>query len=297
MVAPSLRQEASAEPDAAGILLGMLGASNDACWCMEFGEPVDLSAPEREIVRQVFENSPRWRFCNPAMARLYLLPGDERFEERPVHEIFPRNRQNEDFVRRLIEHGFELDAAPALDTRYDKVQIHVENDVRADLVEGRLMRMYGVVRDVDKHRRREDVLRRRLESATALLDSLPHPFVAVDAHGVVVACNPAAEALFGAGASAGAAAETLAGLELRHALELALETGDVDVLVAATTAPAAVGQASPDAVDVRGTHGGVWRCSVTLHRAGEGGRLLVFVEAAAARPTPDGAAVRRGAAA
>ena len=291
MVAPLVHEVRAAEPDAAGILLGMLGASNDACWCMEFGEPVDLSAPEREVVRQVFDNSPRWRFCNPAMARLYLLPGDERFESRPVREIFPRNRQNEDFVRQLIEHGFELDAAPALDTRYDGIQIHVENDVRADIAGGRLVRIYGVVRDVDKHRRRESLLRRRLEAATALLDALPHPFMAVDDNGVVVACNPAAETLLGA------SDRTLAGLELCHALEPALAPADAAALVGAATGGFPEAGAPPIAFDVGLAAGGAWRCTVAGHGACKGGALLVFAETSVAGSTTAGSAARRGAAA
>ncbi|MCB1311972.1 MAG: PAS domain-containing protein, partial [Sedimentitalea sp.] len=119
---------------------------------MEFGLPVDLSAPGHEIVRQVFENDPFWRLANPAMSRLYLLEPAAEFTARPTSEIFPRNAQNEEFVRRLIENGFEMDAAPALDRRYDGVEIYVENDVRAHIRDGQLLRMFGIVRDVGKHR-------------------------------------------------------------------------------------------------------------------------------------------------
>ena len=156
-----------------GVLAGILDASSDACWCMEFTGPVDLTAPDHEVVRQVFLNDPRWRFCNAAMARLYLLPPDRVFDDQPVSDIFPRNRQNEEFVLNLISNGFEVDAAPALDRRYDGVQIYVENDVRAHIEDGRLIRMFGVVRDVGKHRHREEALKAERDVALAMLAAQP----------------------------------------------------------------------------------------------------------------------------
>ncbi|WP_163268493.1 PAS domain-containing protein [Chelativorans alearense] len=181
----------------AEILEGIIAASNDACWCMEFGEPVDLTAPDHEIVRQVFENDPHWRFTNPAMARLYLLDPGVDFKSRPTSEIFPRNAQNEEFVLRLIANGFEVDAAPALDTRYDGKQIYVENDVRAHIREGLLLRIFGIVRDVGKHRIREERMLAELNEALDILTALPNGVVAFDDNREVVAANPAACRLLG----------------------------------------------------------------------------------------------------
>ncbi|ABD55995.1 PAS domain-containing protein [Jannaschia sp. CCS1] len=175
------------------VLAGILAASTDACWCMEFGEPVDLTAPEHEIVRQVFENDPRWRFSNAAMSRLYLLDSGEDLEARPTSEIFPRNDQNEEFILALIANGFEIDAAPALDTRYDGVEIYVENDVRAHVVNGKLLRMFGIVRDVGKQRHREERVLADLEQARTILAALPQLIIACNDAGRITAVNPAAE--------------------------------------------------------------------------------------------------------
>ena len=179
------------------ILAEVIAASSDACWCMDFGTPVDLTAPDHEVVRQVFENDPFWRFANPAMAQLYLLPAGETLVHRPVREIFPRNRQNEDFVLNLLANGFEVDAAPALDQRYDGVEIYVENDVRAHVENGRLLRMFGIVRDVGKNRRREMDLERRLDAALALLSVVDAPLIALGAEGRIEALNLTAAARLG----------------------------------------------------------------------------------------------------
>ncbi len=178
------------------ILKGMVDASADACWCMEFDQPVDLEGPDREVTRQIFENGPRWRFCNRAMARLYRLPPHLDLSDRPVHEIFPRNRQNEEFIENLLRSGFQVDAAPALDSRYDGVQMHVENDVRAHIENGKLIRMYGVVRDVSKRRWRENDLKGKLQLVEWMMGAIPDALIAFDDFLLITAANPAAAKLF-----------------------------------------------------------------------------------------------------
>lgn len=179
------------------ILSEILNASSDACWCMEFSTPVDLTAPDREVIRQVFENDPYWSFVNPAMARLYLLEPGVDFTTKPVSDIFPRNKQNEQFIQDLIDNGFEMDAGPALDTRYDGVQIYVENDVRAHIEGGCLVRMFGIVRDVGKHRHRQELIQGELNEALEILIALPVGAIAFDDAGDVIAANPAAARILG----------------------------------------------------------------------------------------------------
>lgn len=174
----------------------ILEASNDAGWCMEWTEPVDLSAPEQEIIRQVFENGPRWRFCNGAMARLYRTPEGEDFNARPVHEIFPRTRENEEFVRELIRADFDVNGSPSRDLRYDGVFIEVENDVRGHIRGNLLYRMWGTVRDVSKYARRTAVLSDQIGMLETVLEAMPDAFLVLDSDGQVIHANLAAEELF-----------------------------------------------------------------------------------------------------
>jgi PAS domain-containing protein len=188
--------EVAALAEANEVLSGIIATSADAGWCMEWTDPVDLSAPEHEIVRQVFENGPRWRFCNEAMARLYRTPPGADFNSRPVAETFPRTPENEDFIRRLIRADFDMNGSPSRDRRYDGVFIEVENDVRGHIRGNRLFRMWGTVRDVSKHVRRETLLKDEIAFLQAVLAALPDPVLVVDRHGMVIHVNMAAEALF-----------------------------------------------------------------------------------------------------
>lgn len=178
------------------VLSGIVAASADAGWCMEWVDPVDLSAPEHEIVRQVFENGPRWRFCNEAMARLYRTPPGTDFNDRPVAETFPRTPENEDFIRRLIRADFDMNGSPSRDLRYDGLFIDVENDVRGHIRGNRLFRMWGTVRDVSKHIRRETELRDEIAFLQVVLAALPDPVLVLHSEGTMVFANMAAEALF-----------------------------------------------------------------------------------------------------
>lgn len=187
--------DVAALAEANEVLSGIVAASADAGWCMEWADPVDLSAPEQEIVRQVFENGPRWRFCNDAMAQLYQAPAGD-FNARLVAEIFPRTAENEDFIRRLIRADFDLNASPSRDLRYDGVFIDVENDVRGHIRGNRLFRMWGTVRNVSKHVRRENALKGEIVFLQGVLAALPDPVLVLDRSGRVVFANMAAEALF-----------------------------------------------------------------------------------------------------
>ena len=177
------------------ILSSILAASDDAGWCMEWREPLDLSAPEQEIVRQVFENGPRWRFCNDAMARLYRTPEGEDFNLRPVHETFQRSPENETFVRSLIRANFDVNGAPSRDLRYDGMYIEVENDVRGHIRGNRLYRMWGTVRDVSKHARRAAGLREEIDTLRSIIEAVPDAVLVVDRDGIILRINLAAEEL------------------------------------------------------------------------------------------------------
>lgn len=178
-------------------LRSIVSTSRDALWCIEFAEPVDLTAPPAEAIRQVFENVSYWRLCNKAMARLYRLPENLDFNEQHVRAAFPRNPENEAFVQQLIEHDFNIDGAPSLDRRYDGLAVYVENDVRGHLENGLLRRMWGAARDLSEQKRKELDLASRLDATIEVLSAVPDPILVIGPEGVLEAGNPAIEWRFG----------------------------------------------------------------------------------------------------
>ncbi len=228
-----IREELEQSERELRILRGFVTATRDACWCIEFTEPVDLGASEEEIVRQVFENECYWRLCNEAMARLYRLPEGLDFNQEHVRFVFPRNPENEAFIRQLNEARFHLDGAPSLDQRYDGAAMFAENDVRAEIREGYLLRMWGTVRDISRQKERERQLTQRADRMAGVLSASPDPILVCDGDGILEAANPALEWLFGW------SVDEVLGRPLRQILDLEADWAEV------------VANARPGASDLR----------------------------------------------
>jgi PAS domain S-box-containing protein len=195
------------------ILSQMIGAATEACWCIEFLEPVDTSLAEEEIVDHIFANQSRWRACNEEMARLYRVPEGLDFNTQPVSRYFPDTEVNRQMVRDLVRANYRLDHAVAVDRRHDGSEMLVENDFRAAVKDGLLIRLWGTTRDIGPHRRREQQLSDRLDSMLDILSATPDPILVISEEGTVLAANPAAES------SWGRAAEQVLGRPLQDFVE------------------------------------------------------------------------------
>lgn len=179
------------------ILSQMIGAATEACWCIEFLEPVDTSLAEDEIVDRIFANQSRWRACNEAMARLYRVPESLDFNMQPVSHYFPDNEVNRQMVRKLVRANYRLDHAAAVDRRHDGSEMLVENDFRAAIKDGLLIRLWGTTRDIGPHKKREQQLSDRADTMLDILSATPDPILVISGDGIVLAANPAAETAWG----------------------------------------------------------------------------------------------------
>jgi PAS domain-containing protein len=183
------------------VLRGFIETSSEPMWGIEFDEPVDLRGTEDDIVRQVFTNECHWIFCNAALHRLYGLPEGADMRDKPVASHFPRNAQNESFVRHLARTDFEVDRSLTVDLKHDGTATYVENNVRGHIESGRLHRMWGTLRDVTAMRLEHEQIVRQGELVHRVLAALPVAVVVVDRDARITGVNPAAEALLGAGAA------------------------------------------------------------------------------------------------
>lgn len=179
------------------ILSQMIGAATEACWCIEFLEPIDTSLSEEEIVGQVFTSQSRWRACNEAMAKLYRVPEGLDFNTQPVSRYFPDTEVNRNMIRELVRANYRLDHAAAVDRRHDGSEIVVENDFRAGIKDGLLVRLWGTTRDIGPYRQREQQLSDRADSMLDILSATPDPIIVISDEGTVMAANPATEVAWG----------------------------------------------------------------------------------------------------
>lgn len=178
------------------LLRDLIETASEAMWCIEFSEPIDLAAGTQEIVRQVFTNECRWLMCNKAMARLYVPEGVD-FEKQAVSLYFQRSAANEAFVGQIIESGFCIDNALSVDVRHDGSTIYVENTVRAHIHDGRLVRLWGTVRDVTGYRQAQNRLQQQIENVHDVLGAIPYALLVIDRRRTLLGVNPAFESNFG----------------------------------------------------------------------------------------------------
>jgi len=187
------------------VMSQMLQSAKVAYWCIEFAEAVDIHNSPDEIVRQVFENDSHWRLCNRAMADVYEMPSDVDFNQQPVRLYWPRSPANEEFVRRLIEADFSVDCALSVDRRHDGSPAYVENDVRATIINGQLLRMWGSIRDVSQELRMQHDAEQRIDALRRVFDAVPDAVLVIDEHLQPQWRNAAFEDTFGISHGAGIA--------------------------------------------------------------------------------------------
>lgn len=195
------------------ILSQMIGAATEACWCIEFLEPVDTALAEEEIIGRIFSNQSRWRACNEAMARLYRVPEGLDFNTQPVARYFPETDINRQMIRDLVRSNYRLDHAAAVDRRHDGSEMMVENDFRAAIKDGLLVRLWGTTRDIGPYKQREQQLSDRADTMLDILSATPDPILVIAEDGTVLAANPATEAAWGR------SAEQILGRPVQHFVE------------------------------------------------------------------------------
>lgn len=196
------------------LLESFAALSSEAMWCIEFSEPVDLSTEDDEIVRQVFENDCHWLKCNRSMARLYNLPSGLDLNKQPVAQYFARNAENEAFIRQIIGANFVIDDALSIDYRHDGAAFYVENNVRADIQDGYLLRLWGTMRDITDFRKANNRLMEAADDVSSILSAVPDAIVVINRSRQVVALNPAFENL------SGWSAQQLLGSDIKSVLDL-----------------------------------------------------------------------------
>jgi PAS domain S-box-containing protein len=175
----------------------LVDLSRDALWCIEYVEPVVVGTDKEAIIDQIFANECYWAACNSAMNVLYDLPKELDLTRQPVQLYFARSLENEAFIRQIVDADFWIDGVLSTDQRHDGTKVHVANDVRADIKDGLLYRLYGTATDITTlHEHRAQLLRREHE-LNNLLNAVAEPILIVDRQGVLGTATIAFEEALG----------------------------------------------------------------------------------------------------
>lgn len=173
------------------LLRNIVSDATEAHWAIVFIEPVDVTQPREEVIRQIFENQSVWRMCNRAMAALYELPDDIDFNTQSVRLYWPRSAPNERFVGQIIDSNYAIDNAFSIDHRHDGTPLYLRNDVRAEIGDGFLLRLWGNCRDITEQTEAATTSAEQVDSMLRVFDVLPEPLIVMARSGRVVCRNRA----------------------------------------------------------------------------------------------------------
>lgn len=194
----------SANPDAfeqiaqsVSILSKIVSNAVEAIWCIEFLTPVDLDTSDDQIVDQFFENPCRWLICNQAVLRLYGVPEDVDILSQPVSRYFSRSAANVRYVRNLIKSDYWIDSALSIDLRHDGKPLYVENSVRSEIVENKLLKFWGTMHNVTESRTSQRMHRMERRSLESAFSSIPVMIIVLSSDGKIAEMNPACELTLG----------------------------------------------------------------------------------------------------
>jgi PAS domain-containing protein len=109
-----------------------------------------------------------------------------------------------------VETNFCVDGALSVDRRHDGSPAYVENDVRAAIHNGRLLRMWGSIRDVSRELRMQHDAEQRIDSLRRVFDAVPDAVLVIDDQTQPQWRNAAFESAFGITQGAGIAARVVA---------------------------------------------------------------------------------------
>ncbi|WP_334174537.1 PAS domain-containing protein [Pseudoxanthobacter sp.] len=179
------------------LLRNIVSDATEAHWGIVFIEPVDVTQPREEVIRQVFENQSVWQMCNRAMAALYDLPDEIDFNTQSVRLYWPRSEANERFVGQIIDSNYAIDSALSIDHRHDGTPLYLRNDVRAEISDGFLLRLWGNCRDITEQTEAASSSADRVESMQRVFDAIPDPVVVMARSGRLVCRNRAFADEFG----------------------------------------------------------------------------------------------------
>jgi PAS domain S-box-containing protein len=171
--------------------------STEGIWCVEVERPIHVDLPEDEQIRQMYRHA--WLAeCNDAMARMYGMTSAGQIRGARLGDLLVEtDPHNIDFLKAFIRSGYRLRDAESHELDRAGRPRYFLNNFLGVVEDGRLLRAWGVQRDVTEARRMQEDLRQSEERSRRLVDLLPDA-VFIHTDGKFDYLNDAAVRLLGA---------------------------------------------------------------------------------------------------
>ncbi|TWT76791.1 Sensor protein FixL [Planctomycetes bacterium CA13] len=153
----------------------LLANTSELLWCIEFDEPVSLDLAEMEQVERLF--NARVVECNEAFARSYGATTQEALNWH-VEDFIPRSLSTSvPFLLEAVRSRFRMEDLETIEQSTEgKTKVFI-NSFMGTIEDGRVLRVWGMCRDVTETREIEKQIRLR----QAAIESTHDGFVIADA--------------------------------------------------------------------------------------------------------------------
>src|SRR2546428_111063 len=171
--------------------------STEGICCVEVERPIHVELPEDEQIRRMFRHA-YLAECNDAMARMYGMTSAAQARGSRLGDFLVQtDPHNLDFLKAFIRSGYRLRDAESHELGTAGRPRYFLNNFLGVVDKGRLLRAWGVRRDVTEARRMQEDLRQSEERSRQLVEFLPDA-VFIHTDGKCVYANNAAVRLLGA---------------------------------------------------------------------------------------------------
>lgn len=192
--------------------------SSEGVYRLDFDPPIATNLPPDVQIAEAYRCG-RIADCNDAFARMY---GFERAAEIIGRDLGftlpPEDERSHAFLRYVIASGYRVYDVESVERDREDEPLYLANSITGVVEEGRLLRAWGIQRNVSERRRSQEALRQSEERYRTLFDSIDEGFCVIEmifddagrpADFRYIEINPAFEKLTGLSAEAALAGKTI----------------------------------------------------------------------------------------
>jgi len=147
----------------------LMDNSVDGIWFSVYEEPIDITLPEAEIVRLQIERETVAE-ANDVVARMHGLDKGSQLIGKNWAEV-SSEEYNLEAATEMVRNNYKIDRHVYIDKDLEGNIRYLEESDIGNIVDGKLVSSFGIVRDITQRKKAEEELRKSNEMYRALMDN------------------------------------------------------------------------------------------------------------------------------